>query len=295
MDFRLNVFISVARNLNFTKAAKELHISQPAVSKHIQELEAIYGVQLFERHSNHIMLTNHGEVFLGYAKSITESYRILLLEMNLLRSNFSGILRIGASTTIAQYLLPSLIARFILRFPDVKFTMLSGNSDQIEQALIGHEIDLGLVEGSSRHPGIKYTHFANDELVMVTSSANKIADEITLEELKTLPLVLRESGSGTLEIIEKTFQKHDIKLSQMKVLLQLGSTESIKSFLINYSSSYAIISISALFNELKNNILKVVDIADLEMKRDFSFVTMQGSQNELVDKFIQFLIYNQKL
>ncbi|MEG2666761.1 MAG: LysR substrate-binding domain-containing protein, partial [Bacteroidales bacterium] len=231
MDFRLSVFVSVAHHLNFTKASKELYISQPAISKNIKELEKEYGVQLFERMGGKIALTIAGTAFLAYAKSILEGYRALRLEMNLLTGNIGGTLHVGASTTIAQYLLPEILARFIFHFPNIRFLMLTGNSEQVEQALVEHRIDVGLVEGNSRHAGFSYSHFAKDELVMVTNAHNKIKGKISLKELSVLPLVLRESGSGTLEVIENRLAEQGWKLSEMNVLLQLGSTEGIKSFL----------------------------------------------------------------
>ncbi|MEG1621853.1 MAG: LysR substrate-binding domain-containing protein [Alistipes sp.] len=288
MEFRLIAFVSVARNLSFTKAAHELHISQPAVSKHIQELEASLGVQLFERIGNRILLTAAGDVCLKYAESITESYRKLQLEMNLMSGTFNGVLRIGASTTIAQYVLPQVIAKFITRFPDVKLSMLTGNSEQIEQAIDEHKIDVGLVEGNSRRQGLKYLLFARDELVMVTSTANKTKDEVSIEEFTTLPLVLRETGSGTLEVIENVLAEHKLNLKQMHLLLQMGATEGIKQFLTAATSAYAIISIAALSKELLNNTLKVVDIHGLEFCREFSFVVAQGVHNELVVRFMEF-------
>lgn len=299
MDFRLNVFICVARNLNFTKAALELHISQPAISKHIQELEAHYGVQLFDRvgsrMGSRIALTAAGELFLKHAEEISEAYRNLSLEMNLLSGNFRGTLRVGASTTIAQYVLPELIARFISRFPDVRLSLLTGNSEQIEQAVSEHRIDIALVEGSSRRAGLRYAHFAKDELVLVTSVHNKTPDQLPVEALASLPLVLRENGSGTLEVIEKALLSHNIKLSPENVLLQLGSTESIKSFLMNYPSAYAIISIAALTKELTDKRLKVVDVTSISLTREFTFVTTQGAQNELAERFITCLCHNKKL
>lgn len=290
MDFRLNVFISVARNLNFTKAAKELHISQPAISKHIHELESIYNIQLFERCGNKVILTSTGETFLKHAETIISNYKALQLEMNLITGNFIGELRVGASTTIAQYVLPPILASFINRFPDIRLYVLTGNSVQIEQALEEHKIDIGLVEGDSRKYNLKYTHFTKDELVLVTHIQNKIKDEITIEELSKLPLVLRESGSGTLEVIENALFSHKFKLSQMNILLQLGSTESIKLFLENSPFVLAIISIAAVYKELVNNKLKIIEVIDLNLNREFSFVEAQGSHNDIVDKFKQFLI-----
>lgn len=288
MDFRLQVFISVARNLNFTKAAAELHISQPAVSKHIQELESYYGVQLFERMGSRVLLTTSGMIFLDHANAIIERYRALQLEMNLLTGNFSGTLRIGASTTIAQYVLPGIIARFISRFPDLRLTVQSGNSQQVEDALNQHHIDLGLVEGSSRHAGLRYVHYLDDELVVVTSAQNSARDQISLGELCLLPLVLRESGSGTLEVIEKLFAGHGVKISQLNIMLRMGSTEAIKAFLGNFPSAYAIISIAAVANELVDNKLRVIDVEGVELRREFAFVVTQGAHNDIAERFMSF-------
>lgn len=290
MDFRLAVFVSVARNLNFTRAAGELHISQPAISRHIQELESAYKTQLFERSGSKIRLTAAGEVFLKHAEAIVDSYKALQLEMNLLSGNFTGELRVGASTTIAQYVLPPIIAKFISMFPDVKLTIISGNTEQIEQALEEHKIDIGLIEGSHRKHSLKYTPFERDELVLVTSTQNKIGEEVTVDELQVLPLVLRETGSGTLEVIEEALAMHGKKLSQMNILLQLGSTESIKLFLENSSSVFAIVSVAAVTKELVNNTLKVVEVAGLELEREFALVVAQGAHNEIQERFIQFLI-----
>lgn len=292
MDFRLEVFLSVARNLSFTRSATELHISQPAISRHIRELESEYKVQLFERSVNKVRLTAAGELFLNRAEEIIEKYKSLRLEMNLLSGNFSGNFRIGASTTIAQYVLPPVIAKFLPLYPDVRLSVITGNTEQIDQALEEHKIDIGLIEGCHRKPTLKYIHFKKDELVLITNVKNQVSDEISIEELSRLPLVLRETGSGTLEVIEKCLSQHDKKLSQMNILLQLGSTESIKLFLENNSSVFAIISIAAVSRELMNNTFKVVEVTGLELNREFSFVMLQGLQNELSDHFIRFCTHS---
>lgn len=290
MDFRLHVFISVAQHLSFTKAAGELHISQPAVSRHIQELESTYKVQLFERTGSKITLTAVGETFLKHAQEIMERYKALQLEMSLLTGHFSSELRVGASTTIAQYVLPRIIARFIALFPDMRFSLLTGNTLQIEEALENHQIDLGFIEGSHRKHSLKYTHFKKDELVLITSTKNKIEEEITLDELSVLPLVLREAGSGTLEVIERKLKTQGKVLAEMNILLHLGSTESIKLFLQNNASVFAIVSIAAVSKELINNELKVIEIKDLSLEREFAFVTTQGAYNEILERFKQFAL-----
>lgn len=293
MDFRLNVFISVARNLNFTRAADELHISQPAITRHIQELEATYKTQLFERSRGKISLTPSGKIFLKHAEAIIESYKALKLEMNLLNGNFTGELRVGASTTIAQYMLPPVLAKFISMYPDIHLSVITGNTQQIEEALEEHKIDIGLIEGNQRKQTLKYIPFKKDELVLITNCKNNTADEITLEELTRLPLVLRETGSGTLNVIEEALATRGIKMESMNILFQLGNTESIKLFLENNKSIYAIVSIAAVAKELVHNILKIVDITDLEFQREFAFVVAMGSQNEIQNTFMRFLSNNQ--
>ncbi|EJX01219.1 transcriptional regulator, LysR family [gut metagenome] len=207
MDFRLKVFNSVARNLSFTKASKELFISQPAISRHIHELELRFRTSLFERNGNQVKLTPAGELLLSHTQSLLASYSRLDFEMSLLTNNLSGELKIGASTTISQYVLPPVLASFIGKFPDVKVSLLNGNSYEIEQALQDGKITLGLVEGSSRQSTLRYHPFMKDELVVVTSTKGEYAkyDEITLSQLCELPIVIRENGvwdvAGVAEII----------------------------------------------------------------------------------------------
>lgn len=288
MDFRLNVFVEVARHLSFTKAARELFISQPAITKHIQELENIYKVQLFNRIGGKISLTPQGEIFLKHANEILAQYKLLANEMELVTEQFSGELKIGASTTIAQYLIAPLLADFIVRFPQVKVSLFTGNSEQIEDALENKKIDIGLVEGSRRSNHLKYSPLAKDELVLVTSSQNPIGESVAVTDIATLPLVLREVGSGTLEVIEKALLENGVKLSDLNILLHIGTTEGIKNFLKTSKNSYAIVSIISVLEELKNNDLKIVDIVGMEMLREFVFVTMQGGQNTRLERFMSF-------
>jgi DNA-binding transcriptional LysR family regulator len=163
-DFRLKVFRSVAKNLSFTKASQELFVSQPAITKHIQELEAAYQTRLFDRQGSRISLTESGNLLLEHCERILEDYKRLEYEMHLLHNEYTGGLKLGASTTIAQYVLPPLLASFIGKFPQVSLSLLNGNSREIEAALQEHRIDLGFVEGVFRLPNIRYTTFLEDDL-----------------------------------------------------------------------------------------------------------------------------------
>ncbi len=296
-DFRLKVFVSVARNLSFTKASQELFITQPAITKHIQELENFYKAPLFERMGNKISLTSAGKTLLDHSERIMENYRQLDYEMNILQNENSGELRLGASTTIAQYVLPPLLAKFTDKFPHITLSLLNGNSREIESALQKHLIDLGLVEGNLRLPNLKYITFIQDELVAVVHSRSKLAklDEMTLGELKKVPLVLREGGSGTLDVIKTALLNHNIKLSDLNIRMYLGSTESIKLFLEN-SECMGIVSIRSISRELASGQFKVIDLDELSMPREFSFVMLHGTESGLSQHFMQFALhYNNRL
>lgn len=217
--------------------------------------------------------------------------------MHLLHNEYTGELKLGASTTIAQYVLPAMLGSFIGKFPQVSLSLMNGNSREIEAALQEHRIDLGLVEGVFRLPNLKYTTFLADELVAVVRTNSKLAlgDEITPEDLLNLPLVLRERGSGTLDVFERALHQHNIKLSSLKVLMYLGSTESIKLFL-EHTDCLGIVSVRSISRELYSGQLRVVEIKGLPMLREFSFAQPQGQESGLAQVFMQFAInHNHKL
>ncbi|MWB93949.1 LysR family transcriptional regulator [Flavobacterium sp. GA093] len=298
MDFRLKVFQTVALRLNFTKAASELYITQPAVSKHIQELEEAYKTKLFERNGSKIALTPAGEILLKYTKNIFEIYREIDFEMSSFSNERQGLLRLGASTTISQYIISPVLARFHQKQQDIKVNLLNGNTEQIENALINKEIEIGIVEGQSKNQSIKYIPFLKDELVLVCNSKNPLVqqNEISLNDLKAMKFITRERGSGTLEVIEFALKQVGLKLSDLQIEMQLGSTESIKSYLLN-SDCFAFMSIHAVTNELKNRELIVLDVENITIERYFYIITLLGKSDALSELFIQNIAnhYNLKL
>ncbi|WP_286964864.1 LysR family transcriptional regulator [Flavobacterium sp. UBA4854] len=298
MDFRLKVFYTVALRLNFTKAATELYITQPAVSKHIHELEETYKTKLFERNGSKIALTPAGKILLKYTKSIFDIYREIDFEMSSFNKERQGLLRLGASTTISQYIISPVLASFHQKQKDIKVNLLNGNTEQIENALINKEIEIGIVEGQSKNQSIKYIPFLKDELVLVCSSKNPLVqqNEISITDLKSMKFITRERGSGTLEVIEFALKKANLKLTDLQIEMQLGSTESIKSYLLN-SECFAFMSIHAVSKELKNKELIVLDVEQLAIERYFYIITLQGKSDSLSELFIQNLAshYNLKL
>ena len=298
MDFRLKVFFTVANRLSFTKAATELFITQPAVSKHIQELEEQYKIKLFDRNGSKISLTKAGELLLNHTKNIFEIYREIDFDLSALINQQQGTLRLGASTTISHYIIPPLLARFHQKLKDIKVSLLNGNTEQIEKALLSKEIEIGIVEGQSKNQSIKYSEFLKDELVLVCNKSNPLInkEQITLEELKSLRFITREQGSGTLEVIEHALKPFGINLSQLIIEMQLGSTESIKSYLMN-SDCVAFISIHAIEKELKNNEMVIIDIDNFVIERFFYIISLKGKVDALSELFIKNIAshYNLKL
>lgn len=290
LHFRLRVFRAAALNLSFTQAAEELYITQPAVTKNIKELEKTLGISLFERNKSGLSLTKAGQLLLNYAEFMTEQESKLLYELGMLKQSFSGDLRLGTSTTIGQYLLPPVLAEFNKQHPDIRIFLQNKNTVEIEKGVLNKEMDLGIVEGSSKKKELKYIPFMRDEIVAVVRISHPLAarDSIRMEELKTIPLVLREIGSGTLEVIVEKLAKHGIKLKDLNIVMHLGGSEIIKNFL-EHSDCVGLISIYAAGKELANNEFKIIDVEGLELTRYFNFIYPHGQQNGLVEKFMNFV------
>jgi DNA-binding transcriptional LysR family regulator len=288
-DFRLKVFNTVAKRLNFTKAADELSITQPAVTKHIQEIERQLNAKLFDRNGTKIKLTEAGKILLKYTEQLFHTYRELEFEINSLHQKHKGTLRIGASTTIAQYLLPPLLAEFHAKFKEIKVSLVINNTEVIEQLLAQEMIDIGLIEGQSKNKLFKYTEFVKDEIVLVAKENHPITKKNSLktDDLKKIPLILREAGSGTLENIAFALKPFQIKLSDLKVEMELGNTESIKSYLL-HSDCLAFLSVHSILSELKNKSLSIVDVKGLHIERYFYFIQPQGAQVSIVELFMNF-------
>ena len=273
-------------------------ITQPAVTKHIKELEEHLSAALFTRHGSNISLTPAGQIVLKYTEHIFSTYAALENELAQLSDSAKGNIHIGASTTLAQYVLPKILALFKSAHPAIHFTFISGNSEFIEQQVTTQKIDIALVEGNSHHPQIMYEPFVKDEIVLVTRTANKWAQkgEIKPAQLLSIPLILREQGSGTLDVINKALKKGNIRTKDLKVEVQLGSTESIKQYLL-HSESAAFLSIHAIIKELQQKELSIIDIKGMDIYRTFQFIQLHGQTAKLPVLFKRFCLnhYNFKL
>jgi len=277
-DFRLRVFQSVARHLSFTKAAQELYITQPAITKHIRELERSYGQRLFERRGNRVSLTEAGRLLLQHADEVETLHQQLTDQLHALHDEAAGRLRLGASTTLAQYVLPPILPSFQQRYPQVQLSLLNANSEQVAEALLHGHLDLGFVEGQVRSRDLHYELLLHDELQVVRKATPEgpPSEPLPLATLLQQPLVLRERGSGTLEVLEFALRKHSIKLSSLRVALYLDNTEAIKSYLEAAPECLGVVSKRALTKEIAAGWLEVVPVLDLHLPRHFDAVWVQG-------------------
>ena len=291
----MRVFVTAARTLSFSKCAAALNITQPAVSRHIGELEARYGMPLFTRGTSGVALTKAGGLLLSHAGSLLSAYQKMDYDMELLSQTSQGRLSIGASTTIAMYLLPSVLASFMELSGGVEVSMLSGNSENVEQWLRDGTVDIGFVENASRRPWLHYEPLMADELVLVavlvagTQGRYGTLESVTPEELRGLPLVLREKGSGTREIIERALSRRGICVEDLNVVIELSSTEAIKAF-VRSSDTLAVVSVIALRRELADGALRIVDIDGVDMPREFATVVRPGEFSGLNERFHHFVV-----
>ncbi|WP_312314904.1 LysR family transcriptional regulator [Empedobacter brevis] len=288
-DFRLKVFDTVARRLNFTKAANELNITQPAVTKHIKEIELNLNIKLFERNGTKIKLTKAGEILLKYTEEIFSVYQKIEFEIGQLQEKQKGHLRLGASTTIAQYVLPPILAEFRKRFPEIQLNLVIHNSEKIEDLLTNNKIDVGLIEAQIKNRTFHYFPFMKDEIVLVARQNHPLStkNHLKTDDLLQIPFVLRESGSGTLETIDLALKAKNIKLNELKTEIRLGSTESIKSYLL-HSDALAFLSVQSILQELKSHTLTIIDVKNMAIPRYFNFIIPEGEQSKLVSLFIDF-------
>ncbi len=295
------IFLEVARQKSFTKASQVLFLSQPAISKNIQSLEHDYKARLFERQGFKVELTPIGALLyekLLEVKNIQDQaeFEISFLKDKLLAK---GTLKLGASTTVALYILPRILSAFHKQYPQVEISLLNRNSESVLEALQLQNINIGIIEGPGKAKNIEYLPFISDKVVAVCNSRSSLAKKKNhqLKDLVNIPLVLREKGSGTLAALTQSLERHKMKIGDLKVKVRLGGTEALKNFLLE-ADCLGFLPQRAIIRELNNKELTELHITGLDISRNFYFIQRRGeTANELNKYFIQFAksIYNQKL
>ncbi len=272
-DHKLRVFCTVAETKSFSKASEIIHLTQPAVSLQIQALEELYETKLFDRTSSAVTLTPAGEILYKYAKHILALYASAEKEIGELTGLVKGSVSLGASTTIANYLLPKVIADFRKTRQKIKIHLQVGNTKRVVELLRAGNIDIGLVEGEVSKQKLTLEKLIQDELVLIVPPQHTFAKrkEISLFEITTEPFIMREEGSGTRQMIEKYFAKHGITPQNMKISMILGSTEAIKHAVEN-GMGISIVSRWAALKEAKFGTLKMISFKEEPLIRDFTLL-----------------------
>lgn len=270
-DRRLKVFHTVARLLNFTKAADALHMTQPAVTFQIRQLEEYFNTRLFDRTHNRVSLTEAGQRVYTYADRIFELYDEMENAIREMTGDVSGVVTLGASTTIAEYMLPFLLGDFKSQNPDVNIRLKVSNTEGIVSMVENNIIDLGIVEASVTNKNLQVDECRMDKLVAIMPPNHPLASlsSVTPQQLVPYPFICREEGSGTREVITEYLQEH-IGNNELQVCLELGSPEAIKGA-VEAGMGLSIMSHSSVVKELKLGSLKAIPMSPL-LERPFSFV-----------------------
>jgi DNA-binding transcriptional LysR family regulator len=284
-NFRLKVFRTVAEVMSFRKAAEVLHLSQPAVSQQIRALEEEARVRLFDRaggdgHGSQIALTEAGRVLLVYANRAAATMAEAERALAALNHEVTGELRLGASTTVAQYLLPRILGAFLKQYPHVRMSVVSGNTEEIVEAVAEEKVALGIIEGPAMRRDVKTEPMAPDELVLIVSPAHAWAQRkgsIPAAELATVSLLMRERGSGSRRVVERALKEAGLPLKSLKVAMELDSTEAIISG-VEADLGVGFVSRWAVGKVLRLGSVKVVKVSGLRMVREFSFVRVAGTE-----------------
>ena len=284
--------MEVARQLSFTRASQNLFITQPAVSNHIKALEDYYKTALFFRNKNSIGLTPAGAILYKNLAVMLDKQKEIELELSKVSKNFEPQIELllGASTTISLYVIPPVLSLYLQKNPGFRVTLLNRNTEKIIEALANNEIDLGIIESHHKESSFDYSQFMTDEVIPVCSKKSFLTKKsnISLSELKSTPIALRERGSGTLEVVKSELEKKGISLSNLEVIVRLGGTEGLKNFILA-DQCLGFLPRRSVMKELKSGELVEIKIQGLSISRKFQFIQRKGQRSMPVYKeFVRF-------
>ena len=289
-DRRLKVFHAVAKLLSFTKAAEALHMTQPAVTFQVRQLEEYFNTRLFDRTHNKVNLTPAGQKVYEFADRIFDLYDEMENSVRELTGEISGALTIGASTTIAEYMLPTLLGQFKANFPDINIRLKVSNTEGIVSMVEHNVIDLGVVEASVANKNLIVEVCHDDQLVVVTPPDHELTRRkgpVKPKDIKPFPFICREEGSGTREVITDYFKENGITPTEMDFCLELGSPEALKGA-VEAGMGISILSRSTIAKELKLGTLAEVQL-DPPLSRPFSFVRQrQKFRVRVMEELLEF-------
>lgn len=277
-NFRLKVFRTVAEKQSFRQAADTLYLTQPAVTMQVKALEDEVGLQLFDRSCKTIQLTDAGVRLLQYAQKISALANAARHDLAVLKGPDSGELKIGVTTTIAQYLIFKLLAEFRESNPEVKLRVLSGNTDVVVEDLIDGRTSLSLIEAPAHQPLLRTEPFVPDEIVVIVAANHPWKKQsVAVEQLAQAPLIFREEGTATRRVIETGLKNYGIRLKDLRVVMELNSTEAVKAA-VEAGMGVGFVSRRAIEKEIHLGTLSTVDLEELRFRREFSILYARGPE-----------------
>ncbi len=288
-DRRLQVFHAVAKQSSFTKAAETLFMTQPAVTFQIKQLEEHFNTRLFDRGHGKISLTPAGEVVLDYAERILSLSAELDTRISELTGEVQGLLLIGASMTIAEFMLPRVLGEFKVAYPGVKARLTVANSETIEHGVAAHSLDIGLIEAPSHLPSLSTEECCEDELQVVCSPAHPLAKlkSVTPKHLMQHAYVSREPGSGTREVTDSYFRNAGLAPEEVNTVMELGSPDAIKG-VVETGLGFAIMSKVIVAKEKQLGVLVALPLSP-KLTRTLSLVyPKEKFRSRLVSSFVEF-------
>jgi len=290
MDFKqLEIFVSVAKHQSFSKAAKELFLTQPTVSSHIQNLESELNTVLINRNNKCVSITEAGKILYGHALEILNSRKKALYNLNEYQGKIEGDIDIACSSIPETYILPKFLEFFINKYPDVKFNISHYDSQDAISQIIDEKISFGFVGSKINNSQIKYIDLIDDELVLITPKDFKISNNngyINIDDIKNSNLIMRKEGSGTRELIVKQFEKNKIALDEFNIIAHVESNETIKE-MVRIGLGFSFVSYKSAIDYIDSNKISYYKINNMEFIRKFYFIySNKKILNPLEEKFL---------
>ncbi len=286
--FQLKAFYVVAKHLNFTRAAKEMSLSQPAVSRQVASLEKSLGLELFIQRGRRVELTDAGRNLYYYSDRIFEYVEQAEQSMSQFKDLERGKVLIGACTTVGGYVLPPLLKAFQERYPNINIVLRMGNSEEIERLVAEREIDLGLIGGPLKNTILYAEPYFQDELVMISSSNHflKGRKNVKAQEIAGETLIWREQGSASRFLMEQFFADNNLFFSKK---MEIGCTEVIKR-LVAAGVGITFISRHAVLLEQAAGLIKIIDSKDLVIPILYSVIFIKDQRSyPTVIAFLNFI------
>ena len=275
LDFRVETFLAVCQTMNFTRAAEQLHITQPAVSQHIHALEEQYGAKLFRSQGKQLQLTESGRLFFRTAAAM--HHDDLRLREALHQENTRRRLRFGATLTIGEYIMPGPLHRLLEREPDIQLYMLTANTQELLKLLDQGELDFAIVEGYFDKQAYDSLVYCTQRYIPVCSAEHPFSHPVRrLEDLLEERLLVREPGSGTRNVLERALEVRNLSVRNFRRVTELGSLNLIKS-LACAGAGISFFYQPVVQQELEAGKLREIPLEDCSIYHDFTFLWRRGS------------------